>query len=208
MLPSINEIKSLREFTPTDPLRLFISSCLRGEKCGVDGSSYGEFPWIQKLISLPNVKPAFFCPEQFSFGTPRAMPDIHGGNGFDVLDGEAKVLTDKGEDWTSGMLRAAEKMLDLAKIQDTEIAVLMDMSAACGVQVISDGCRLIEGRKYQKGPGVCAALFIRNGIKVISQRDFKILEVLSNKLDKSHRIDESKRDHHETDWYRDYFKGP
>ncbi len=46
-----------------------------------------------------NVKAVTFCPEDYSFGTPRSLPDIHGGNGFDVLDGKARVLTDKGEDW-------------------------------------------------------------------------------------------------------------
>lgn len=46
---------------------------------------------------------------------------------------------------------------------------------------------------------------IRNGIKVVSQRDFKTLELIFSKLDKTYRIDPSAIDQHETDWYRQYF---
>ena len=73
---------------------------------------------------------------------------------------------------TEGMLNAAQEMLKVAKENRIDIAVLMDMSAACGSQVISDGCRLDQERRYQKGPGVAAALLMRNGFKIISQRDF------------------------------------
>jgi uncharacterized protein YbbK (DUF523 family) len=68
------------------------------------------------------------------------------------------VISDKGEDWTNGMITSAQAMLKLARENDIELAILMDMSAACGSQVISNGCRLVESRKYQKGPGVSGAL--------------------------------------------------
>jgi uncharacterized protein YbbK (DUF523 family) len=206
-LPSKVEIESLAAFTPDQPMRILVSACLSGEKCGFDGSSYGEHPWIRKLIALPNVQTFRFCPEHYSFGTPRDLPDIHGGNGFDVLEGKARVLSDKGADMTVGMIVAAKEMLKLAIESKVDVAVLMDMSAACGSQVLSDGYRLVENRKYQKGPGVCAALLIRNGLKVISQRDFRTLELLTRKLDSSHQIDPKAVDHHETAWYLDYFDG-
>lgn len=41
----------------------------------------------EALLDLPNVRAVDFCPEDDAFGTPCATPDIHGGNGFDVLDG-------------------------------------------------------------------------------------------------------------------------
>ena len=108
-------------------------------------------------MALPSVKPVTFCPEDFAFGTPRDLPDIHGGDGFAVLEGRARVLTQKGEDCTAGMLGAAHEMLRIALEHRIDLAVLMDMSAACGSQVISDGCRLVAARKYQQGPGVAAA---------------------------------------------------
>lgn len=204
-LPTRNEIASLPLYSKKRPMKILVSACLAGDLCGVDGTSNGDAHWIKKLISLPNVKAVRFCPEHFSFGTPRSLPDIHGGNGFDVLDGKARVMTDKGEDWTEGFISAAGEMLKIAKKEEIDLAVLMDMSAACGSQVISDGCRLTADRKYQKGPGVCAALLMRNNVRVVSQRGFRTLEYIHHRLDPSHQVDESKIDHHEIEWYRSYF---
>jgi len=207
-LPTQTELDSLPSFTENSPIRVLVSACLMGTPCGVDGTSYGDFPWVRKLMALPNVKAVPFCPEDFAFGTPRQMPDIHGGNGFDVLDGKARVISDRGEDWTDKMVLAAREMLRHAAKNQVHLAILTDMSAACGTQVISDGCRLAADRKYQKGPGVAAALLIRNGIKVIAQRDFRTLEYLHRKIDPAHPIDGTAMDHHETEWYRTYFISP
>jgi len=204
-LPTKEEIQKFPTCTVENPLRILVSACLAGTLCGVDGSSNGDAYWIKKLIALPNAKTTLFCPEEFSFGTPRNLPDIHGGDGFDVLDGKAKVLTDKGENWSEGMIAAAHEMLKLAQANRIDIAILMDMSAACGSQVISNGCRLNSERKYRKGPGVAAALLLRHGFKVVSQRDYRTLEYLHNKLDPLHPIDESVIDHHENAWYQSYF---
>jgi uncharacterized protein YbbK (DUF523 family) len=97
------------------------------------------------------------------------MCDIYGGTGMDVLNGKAKVLTEKGIDWTEGMIRASEKMLEIAKKENIELAVMMDISAACGSQVIYDGNRFSENKKYQIGTGVCVAQLLKAGFKVISQ---------------------------------------
>ena len=48
--------------------------------------SRGDWWSSAKLRLLP------FCPEQHALGTPRSMPDIHGGDGVDVLAGRARVL--------------------------------------------------------------------------------------------------------------------
>jgi uncharacterized protein YbbK (DUF523 family) len=145
-----------------------------------------------------------FCPEDFAFGTPREVCNIYGGDGFDVLEGKAKVKTDSGDDWTQPIISAAERMLEVAQENEVDLAILMDISAACGSQVIYDGPR--ELKSYQKGAGVCAALLMKNGFRVVSQRDYRTLELLLHKLDSSHTIDERAVDHHETDWYKEYFK--
>jgi uncharacterized protein YbbK (DUF523 family) len=204
-LPSKEELEALPAPTAEKPWRILVSACLTGCPCGVDGTSYGAFPWIKALLELPTVAAVSFCPEDFAFGTPRSMPDIHGGDGFDVLDGTARVLTETGEDWTAGFVEAAERMLHLAREHAVDLAILMDMSAACGTQVISDGCRLVAERRYRKGPGVAAALLIRHGFRVVSQRDFRTLELVRKKLDRRHVVDEAAVDHHETEWYRSYF---
>jgi uncharacterized protein YbbK (DUF523 family) len=201
-----NYLSTLRQPTAQEPLRVLMSACLAGITCGYDGSNNGEYPSALKLLDYNTVKIVKFCPEEFSFGTPREMCDIHGGTGFDVLDGKAKVLTETGKDWTQGMIDASLKMLEIAKRENIELAVMMDISAACGSQVIYDGNRFSENKVYQIGAGVCAAQLMRHGFKVISQRDFASLEILYSKLDPTHTIDSTKIDHHEIEWYKEYFK--
>jgi uncharacterized protein YbbK (DUF523 family) len=132
-LPTEESIRLLPNCTSQNPIKILVSACLSGQKCGADGTSYGEYPLILKILELPNVKPVTFCPENFSFGTPRAMPDIHGGSGFDVLDGKARVLTDRGDDWTQGMIRSANEMLKIALENKVDLAILMDMSVSRGM---------------------------------------------------------------------------
>ncbi|MCB9080916.1 MAG: DUF523 domain-containing protein [Lewinellaceae bacterium] len=200
-----NYLKQLRVPTKDEPLRILMSACLAGTLCGYDGTANGEYPSALKLLPYENVRITRFCPEEFSFGTPREMCDIHGGTGIDVLAGRAKVLTESGEDWTAGMIKAAEKMLAIAQQERIELAILMDISAACGSQVIYNGNRFAENKVYQIGAGVCAALLQQNGFQVISQRDFASLELVYAKIDPAHPIDHTKKDHHEIDWYRAYF---
>lgn len=199
-------IANLRTPTESDPLRILMSACLAGTLCGYDGTANGAYPSALKLLTYKNVKVWRFCPEEFSFGTPREMCDIHGGTGADVLKGKARVLTESGLDWTQGMIEASLEMLELAQRENIELAVLMDISAACGSQVIYDGNRFSENKKYQVGMGVCAAQLAENGFKVISQRDYASLELLYAKVDSHHKIDREKADHHEIPWYREYFK--
>lgn len=203
-LPSEDEIQEWPRFSSENPLRLMASACLRGVACGVDGSSYGApFAHTERLFRLPNVQVVAFCPEDFAFGTPRATPDIHGGDGFDVLDGKARVLSDSGADWTESMIAAAHVMLKRAQDNKVRLALLTDVSAACGSQVIYRGTRS-QGH-YQAGQGVGAALLIRHGIKVLSQRDHRTLDRIVSRLDPTHPTSPDARDHHETAWYIENF---
>lgn len=205
-MPDIAFIRNLRNPNKDEPLRILMSACLTGLNCGYDGTSYGDYPSVVQLLKYDNVKIVKFCPEDYSFGTPRELCDIHGGTGFDVLNGTAKVLTETGKDWTEEMIKASERMLVIAIKEDIELAVMMDISAACGSQVIYDGNRFSENKIYQIGTGVCAAQLIKYGFNVISQRDFASLEILYAILDKSHVIDTTKINHNETEWYKSYLK--
>lgn len=146
-----------------------------------------------------------FCPENYSFGTPREIPDIDGGDGSDVIDGNAMVMTETGKNITDGMLIAAKKMLQIAKENAIELAIMMDVSAACGSQVIYKGHRLSKKPQYQIGMGVCAEMLNRNGFKIISQRDYKSLDILLSKIDSTHIPGTTAIDHDETEWYSQYF---
>lgn len=200
-----NYLQQLRVPTADNPLRVLVSACLTGITCGYDGSANGEYPSVLKLLQYDTIKLVKFCPEDFSFGSPREMCDIYGGTGYDVLDGKAKVLSDSGTDWSAGMIRASEKMLEIARQNDVELAVMMDVSAACGSQVIYDGNRFAENKVYQIGAGVAAAQLMRAGFKVISQRDYASLEILYSKIDPAYTINPAATDHHEIAWYKEYF---
>ncbi len=187
-------------FTPSSPLRLLVSACLTGVGCGVDGSTYGApFPHLARILDRPDVRVIAFCPEDLVFGTPRRTPDIHGGTGADVLDGRARVVSDAGDDWTEPMLRAADTMVAVAGHNRVHLALLTDVSAACGSQVIYRGAR--SQGVHQAGMGVCAALLVRHGVKVGSQRDHRTFAALLHKLDPGAEPSPGARDHHESPWF-------
>jgi uncharacterized protein YbbK (DUF523 family) len=204
-LPTPRQIESWPPFTRQAPLRVLVSGCLAGNPCGVDGTSYGEHPLARRLLDLPNVRAVAFCPEEEAFGTPRATPNIRGGDGFDVLDGRARVVSDAGDDWTGAMLRSGLKMKDIAHQHGVHLALLMDISAACGSTVIYGGPRRLK--VYRRGPGVAAAVLIRAGIPVVSQRDERTLGLLFTKLGFASDVPFTDRaDHYERCWYREYFR--
>lgn len=133
-------------------------------------------------------------------GTPRTTPDLEGGDGSDVVAGRARVIDEHGQDLTAAMLEGARAMLAFALKNRVELAILTDMSAACGSQVISLGTRFASPRRFQKGVGVATSLLLDAGIPVVSQRDFATLERLHAHLEPEYVRDTSKRDHHEHPW--------
>lgn len=198
-------LTALRRPTVDDPLRVLLSGCMLGQGCGIDGTDYGMKDALGDLVIVPTIKIFSFCPEDFALGTPRRMPDIHGGDGFDVLDGKARVLDDLGTDISEKMMTGGRAMLDFAKQNAVELAILTDMSGACGSQVISDGCRLVPDRRYRIGVGVATATLLRGGIPCVSQRDKRTLGILRSMLDPAFQVDPAAIDHHQTPWYREYF---
>jgi uncharacterized protein YbbK (DUF523 family) len=197
----------LRRPRPDAPLRMLVSGCLAAWPCGVDGSDYGLGASLADLLRLPTVRALPFCPEQHSLGTPRSMPDIHGGDGVDVWEGRARVLDEHGVDLTAAMKAGAAAMVAFAQAEGAELAVLTDASAACGSQVISDGCRLVPVRRHQKGVGVATAALLAAGLPVLAQRDHRSLARLRAHLSGSALIDDGLLDHHEHPWVREHLPG-
>lgn len=193
-------LENLRPPSVEAPWRVLVSGCIAGWGCGVDGTDYGMANSMQELLSLPTVQVLPFCPEQHSLGTPRTMPDIHDGDGVDVLEGRAKVLDEHGRDLTQAMIDGAMAMVAFAQANQAELALLTDMSAACGSQVISDGCRLIELRRYRKGVGVATAALLKIGLPVVSQRDYRTLARLRACLEPEFSPPLQSLDHHEHPW--------
>lgn len=92
---------------------ILASACLAGILCKYDGS-YNNVQEIIQLVEKGLAVPV--CPEILGGGSvPRDPNEIVGGNGHDVLDGKARVITSSGLDCTALFVRGAEKVLEEAK---------------------------------------------------------------------------------------------
>lgn len=151
----------------TDSL-LLVSACLVGIPCRYDGGSCPH-DQLQALATQGGVLP--FCPEVGGgLPTPRPPAEIQGGDGGDVLEGQARVVNIEGKDVTAEFLAGARKALRVAQRWDIKEAILKARSPSCGVGQTYDGSfsgRLVEG------DGVTAALLKREGIIVRNEDEWE-----------------------------------
>lgn len=74
--------------------KIAVSGCLAGLICRYDGK-YAGIKSIEDLVNSGRVLP--FCPEVAGeLSTPRDPAEIQGGDGADVWNGTAKVITING----------------------------------------------------------------------------------------------------------------
>jgi uncharacterized protein YbbK (DUF523 family) len=74
------------------------------------------------------------CPEQLGgLPTPRTPADLVGGQGGEVLNGRARVITRNGVDVTEQFIRGAQQVLRIALEQQVAGAFLKSGSPSCGV---------------------------------------------------------------------------
>jgi len=147
---------------------ILVSACLLGLSCRYDGRAWPE-PALQEPVVRG--KALRCCPEVLGgLGVPRAPAEIVGGNGEDVLEGQARVVNVQGQDVTREFLRGAQAALRLARRWGIKRAILKSHSPPCGTRHIYDGTfcgQLREGR------GVTAALLRREGIEVWNEEEWK-----------------------------------
>ncbi|QQE81334.1 DUF523 domain-containing protein [Alicyclobacillus sp. SO9] len=144
-----------------------VSSCLIGCKCRYDNKS-ALSPEVEKLVQSREAVPV--CPEQLGgLPTPRFPAEIVGGDGFDVIDGTARVIDSHGNDVTQSFINGAYRTLNVAETIRATTAILKKNSPSCGSNFIYDGS--FSGNK-KEGVGVTTALLIRNGL-VVSDEDTK-----------------------------------
>jgi uncharacterized protein YbbK (DUF523 family) len=145
-----------------------VSACLLGCECRYDKKSVA-LPELEQVFEKGSLVPV--CPEQLGgLPTPRNPAEIVGGDGFDVLDGKAKVIDNQGRDVTEQFLSGAYQTLKIARIVGAEEAILKEKSPSCGSQLIYDGT--FSGTT-KLGLGVTAALLVRNGLAVYSDELLK-----------------------------------
>lgn len=142
--------------TVTGAAPLLCSLCLLGVRCRYDGESKPHptaTPELLRMLECGLVIPV--CPEQLGgLPTPRAPAEVVGGDGYDVLDGKARVMTVQGEDVTGRFLRGAREALRIARMAGCARAVLKSGSPSCG----SGESRPVIG--------VTAALLKRDGLRI------------------------------------------
>ncbi|AZE07990.1 MULTISPECIES: DUF523 domain-containing protein [Pseudomonas] len=145
--------------------KILVSRCLLGHRVRYDGGASGPFDQLASWQAEGRV--VALCPEVAGgLPTPRAAAEIPGGQGGEVLDGLAQVITTEGEDVSAEFLSGARQALELVREHGIRIAVLKANSPSCGNLLTYDGS--FSGVKVS-GEGVTAALLKRAGVQVFSE---------------------------------------
>ena len=143
--------------------------CLCGVNCKYSGgNNYDES--VLEIINEGDAIPV--CPEVMGgLGTPRVPHEIVGGDGFDVLEGRAKVLSKDGEDNTDAFIAGAKKVLEIAKKLDVKEVILKSKSPSCGNGKIYDGS---FSKKKIAGQGLLAQALSERHIRLIDSSEFPL----------------------------------
>ncbi|MCM3760640.1 DUF523 domain-containing protein [Alkalihalobacillus oceani] len=143
---------------------IVVSSCLAGLPVRYNGTD-SLHKEIRRLVS--EEKALALCPELLGgFVTPREPAEIVGGDGYDVLDGRARVVEKSGQDVTAQYMAGAQRTLQIVQEVQAKAVILKENSPSCGSALIYDG--QFRNRRLA-GCGVTTALLRRHGIEVISE---------------------------------------
>ena len=122
------------------------SACLLGYRCRYDGRTSPSAALIERA-SKEAILP--ICPEELGgLPTPRSPSYLHGGDGFDVLDGRAKVLNRDGHDVTGIFLKGA--VAALRKAMEGEDAAEIKR---CSEELTNASHKLAEAMYQQASAG-------------------------------------------------------
>lgn len=159
-------------------VRIILSACLAGVNCVYDGTNKFN-PVFAGMFK--NKEAMLACPEVLGkLKIPHDPSEIVGGDGFDVLCGEAVVLSKSGKDVTGLFIKGAKAVLAKVKKYKIKKVVLKSKSPSCGCGMIFDGT---FSKRLIPGYGVTAALLKQNGIEVVSD-----VEYLSRGLSKVKQV--------------------
>lgn len=147
-----------------------ISACLGGVCCRYDGQAK-EISALKKLVASGQA--ILVCPEVLGgLPIPREPAEIIGGDGFDVWNDTAQVLTNTREDVTDLFKQGAITAYQKLREEKITTIILKENSPSCGNNTIYDGT--FSGN-HRSGPGVAAAYFILKGLEVVSESDWRIV---------------------------------
>lgn len=160
--------------------KIIVSACLAGFNCKYNGKN-NRNPLIVEAFRRGVAIP--LCPEQLGgLPTPRPPSKITNGDGFDVLDGKARVKTVDGSDLdvTLNFLKGAYETLYAAELLRSSCigCILKERSPSCGVTQIYK----FESDETKPGLGVTAALLKRKGFKILSSDDEESVKKLIEEI--------------------------
>lgn len=145
--------------------KVLVSACLLGQPVRYDGRASGHPDLLQRWQAEGRVVP--LCPEVAGgLPTPRPPAEISGGQGAQVLAGQARVIAVSGEDVSEAFLAGAQLALAVVRRHGIRVAVLKSGSPSCGNRLTYDGS--FSGVKVP-GEGVTTALLRREGVLVFSE---------------------------------------
>lgn len=145
--------------------KVLVSRCLLGHRVRYDGGASGLYGQLARWQDEGRI--IALCPEVAGgLPTPRPPAEIPGGQGLDVLNGKAPVMTNEGEDVTAAFMDGAQQALALVNRHGIRIAILKANSPSCGNVQTYDGS--FSGVKVE-GQGVTAALLAGAGVQVFSE---------------------------------------
>ncbi len=102
------------------------SACLLGYCCRYDGRTSPSEALMNRCAKEVMLA---ICPEELGgLPTPRTPSELHGGDGFDVLEGRARVVDGKGNDVTHAFLKGAFEALKRIKENNIQFCFLKDKS--------------------------------------------------------------------------------
>ena len=145
---------------------VLISACLAGRACRFDGTGAMD-DTVSQLVA--EGRAVLVCPEvDGGLGTPRPPAEIVGGDGIDVIEGRARVMTEAGLDVTEAYLAGARRALATARRSGATTAILKARSPSCGKGAVYDGT---FSRTLTTGDGVTAALLRAEGLTVVTDEE-------------------------------------
>ncbi|MCA1832749.1 MAG: DUF523 domain-containing protein [Actinomycetota bacterium] len=151
---------------------VLLSACLAGIACTHEAQPKTR-AWALKLVAEGRAVPV--CPEVAGgLPIPRPEAEIQQGDGADVLDGRARVVSIEGHDVTENYLKGARLAAAAAKRSGAEIAIMKARSPSCGCACIYDGT--FSGTR-RGGDGVTSALLRREGVAVVSDENIGSEEI-------------------------------
>ncbi|MDQ3265196.1 MAG: DUF523 domain-containing protein [Myxococcota bacterium] len=143
---------------------VMVSACLLGESCRYDGKHQRSEKVLAALAGKAVVP---VCPEAAAgLGIPRPAVELRGGDGEQVLAGDARARQrETGGDASAQFVAGAGFAVEAAARFGATVALLKERSPSCGSrQVWIDG-------QLRPGRGVAAAALETAGIPVVSDEE-------------------------------------